>query len=423
MAKHLRQHSRALGVLLAFAAVSTVAAGYILLHQRVPNPLQRRYEIRVALPSANAVAPGFGQPVTVSGVPVGSITDVRLVAGQAVVTASIRAHDLPAVRADATAVLAPRTPLKDMELELSPGRPPARPLGDGGLIPVSRTRSPIDSDDLNAALDGDTRDYLQTLIAGAGAGLKDRGGDLRAAFAALRPPVRQIRRISTAVAGRRRDLEDLVHSLATLSTAVAREDPALERTLQASSATLRATASESRALGTSLHRLPLTLADIRTALGSVRRLSGALGPAADALTTPARRLRPALTALDPVLDQTTTLLRDRIRPLVPRAQRFVDLLRPSVARLTPLTPYLTSAFTVLDYLGNELAYDPGAQRPYLFWAAWGLHNVNSFMSNGDANGTFVRGFTITGCHTVASNANVAPVVAALTSVIAQACPR
>src|SRR3954468_11045486 len=74
------------------------------------------------LPSAQAVTPGQGQTVTVAGVKIGSIAGVELVDGRARVQLDIDPAYKTMVRTDATALLRPRTALKDMFLELDPGR-------------------------------------------------------------------------------------------------------------------------------------------------------------------------------------------------------------------------------------------------------------------------------------------------------------
>jgi phospholipid/cholesterol/gamma-HCH transport system substrate-binding protein len=53
---------------------------------------------------------------------------------------------------------------------------------------------------------------------------------------------------------------------------------------------------------------------------------------------------------------------------------------------------------VLNYLGNELGYNPpGPEEGYLFWAAWFMHNQASVTSTEDAHGAVVRGLAQVGC--------------------------
>ena len=69
---------------------------------------------------------------------------------------------------DATALLRPKTGLNDMIVELDPGTPTAGKAPEGWTIPIDRTLPNVNADEVPAALDGDTRDYLQLLVGGAG---------------------------------------------------------------------------------------------------------------------------------------------------------------------------------------------------------------------------------------------------------------
>jgi hypothetical protein len=52
-----------------------------------------------------------------------------------------------------------------------------------------------------------------------------------------------------------------------------------------------------------------------------------------------------------------------------------------------VTPHLSKAFSVLNYVVNELGYNPpGAEEGYLFWTAWFFHNADSILSIEDAQG-------------------------------------
>ena len=61
----------------------------------------------------------------VAGVEVGDVDDVELENGKAIVKLSIDPEYEGMVRRDATALLRPRTALKDMFIELNPGSPEA----------------------------------------------------------------------------------------------------------------------------------------------------------------------------------------------------------------------------------------------------------------------------------------------------------
>lgn len=419
-----RPHLSAIAWIAVFALLSTIAGIYILTQQRVRLPNEERYSIRVAVSNAGAVAPGFGQAVTVSGVKVGLISAVELRDGIAVITASVDPSKLPRVYSNASAILAPKTPLKDMELDLAPGGPPAEPLRDGGMIPLNRTGIPVDADELSAALDSETRDYFRILLSAAGVGFKDRGGDFRAILRSSRATVGQLRRINAAVAGRRRDLSALVSNLNEVAGALADESPSLARLIESGNTTLEVTGSENAALGSALVELPPTLAATRKTLGSLRSLSSQAAPAFDALVPAAKATPDAIEAGDPLLTRSEPFLRDDVRPLVRDAQPFARATRPTIERLSSVTPSLTRVFQVLKYVENELAYDPpGEQKPYLFWVAWSAHNVSSAFNVGDANGAILRGVNLFGCNTVAANPNVNALANLIAAPALSLCPK
>jgi phospholipid/cholesterol/gamma-HCH transport system substrate-binding protein len=421
-----RTYASAIAWIAVFASLSTVAGIYILSHQRLRLPGQDRYVVRIGFAASTALTPGFGQPVTVSGVKVGAVDDVALSQGTAIVTARIDPHRLPHVYADARAALVPATPTKDMQVDLDPGRARAGELG-ARVVAISRTDIPVDADELTAALDAETRDYLTTLIRGAGIGLHRRGPDLKALFKTLRPTLRQVRLINTELAGRERDVARLVHHLTQLSGAVADEAPRLRGLVRDSSRTLRASARNDRALGSGLSLLPPTLTAARRTLASGRALVDELRPTLTALTPATRKTPRALDATQPVLDASIPLVRDQLRPLVRRLQPLAGHLRPSIRRLTSVTPALTRAFASLRYFTNELVHTPSAptatDRGYLFWMAWLAHNAASVLSTRDADGSIVRGLQLLSCESLSPPKAAADVVKLLSTLAGTACPK
>jgi phospholipid/cholesterol/gamma-HCH transport system substrate-binding protein len=83
---------------------------------------------------------------------------------------------------------------------------------------------------------------------------------------------------------------------------------------------------------------------------------------------------------------------------------------PLAQQLPPLgndlkveVPALIKSFKVVDYVVNELAYDPGGKNPgFLYWLPWFAHNADSFLSNADANGPVWRLTAITACASLKS---------------------
>ena len=228
-------------MLATIAVVGTAAAVAVLLDERLPNPFSDTYDVSVELSAANGVVPGYGQPVNVAGVPVGTISGARAQGGQALITMAIRRSRLPHVYRDATAALEPVTPLKDMELELNPGHPPPARSGRAGANYDPGGRQHLAGRARGPARRARRRhaDLLASLISSLGTGTAGQGQNMRRLLVALGPTAHQTREIATALAARRAQIAQLVHNLAMVTRA-ASQDGRLAQVVQAGDATLRA---------------------------------------------------------------------------------------------------------------------------------------------------------------------------------------
>ena len=94
---------------------------------------------------------------------------MRLEHGRAIVTLKLEEGAVPVYR-DASVLLRPKTGLKDMVAELTPGTPAAGELPEDERIPIGQTLPDVNLDEILAALDGDTRAYLVMLLSGGARG-------------------------------------------------------------------------------------------------------------------------------------------------------------------------------------------------------------------------------------------------------------
>ena len=175
----LRKNFMRLIPLIGLAAIGIAVGTYILANQRLRFPLVEEQPIRmkVELPTAQAVTPGQGQFVRVAGVRIGVIGPVDLEDGHAVVNLEIDKKYEGLIREDATMLLRPKTGLKDMFLEVDPGR--GEPLEEGDTLRLGNAIQDVNLDEILAMLDRDTLEYLLLLVHGAGKGLEGRVRDLR----------------------------------------------------------------------------------------------------------------------------------------------------------------------------------------------------------------------------------------------------
>ena len=123
----IRKHARDFAAVIALIVVAFLVASVILANQRlalpgwVPFLGESFVEVEAELSSAQAVTPGQGQTVNVAGVEVGEISAVRLEGGKAIVTLQAARGRPCRSTADASVLLRPKTGLKDMVAELTPG--------------------------------------------------------------------------------------------------------------------------------------------------------------------------------------------------------------------------------------------------------------------------------------------------------------
>ncbi len=402
--KHLLDFLAILGLLVVAVAVSTVILGKqrLTLPAWVPLVGQDFFEVSAEMSTAQAVTPGQGQTVNVAGVAVGEISSVKLRDGKAIIGLRIKPK-YDRVYNDASILLRPKTGLKDMVAELTPGTEAAGRMKEGGTIPVAQTLPDVNLDEILSSLDADTRDYLLLLLndGAQGLGSARKGRELAAAIRRLEPTAKYAREINEGLATRRQNLKRVVHNFSLLTDELGKRDTQLANFVQNSNAVFATLADQDASLRQILQKLPPTLNTTQTTLGKVKTLADELGPTLEALRPAARALAPSLQQTRPFLVQSTPILRDEIRPFTRAALPTVQELRPAMRDLAATTPDLTASFSVVNRLLNEAAYNaPGeADEGYLFWQSWVNHAGNSLFATADSQGPIRRGLVVLSCST------------------------
>jgi phospholipid/cholesterol/gamma-HCH transport system substrate-binding protein len=407
--KHLVDFLAILGLVIVALGVASV----ILANQRLALPGwmpvlgQDFTEVEAELSSAQAVTPGQGQTVNVAGVEVGEISAVRLEQGKAIVTLKLEEDSVPVYK-DASVLLRPKTGLKDMVAELTPGTKEAGELEDGQRIPIGQTLPDVNLDEILATLDGDTRTYLQLLLSDGGRALGGNGRELANTIRRFEPTARDTRKIAEQLATRRANIKRVIHNFSLLVDELGAKDDQLAAFVDSSNAVFAALAEEDANLRATLQELPSTLDATQTALGKAETLANELGPTLEALRPGARALGPALVQTRPFLRETTPVIEDEIRPFVRASRPAVRELRPAMRDLSALTPDLLRTFKVVNRLVNTLAYNPpgATEEGFLFWASWVNHLGPAIFSNQDAQGPIRRGLVVIGCQSLQLLENV-----------------
>src|SRR3954447_25724151 len=126
------------------------------------------YQVKATF--ANAVRISDKAPVRIAGVNVGQVTGVERKGNASVVTFTVKDEGRP-IHDDASIEIRPRIFLEgNFFLDVDPGSPSAPELADNGEIPVTRTSTAVQLDEVLTSLQKPERASLQLLLEGLGTG-------------------------------------------------------------------------------------------------------------------------------------------------------------------------------------------------------------------------------------------------------------
>ena len=387
--------------IVGLMVVALLISLYILDQQRMRFPLieEKPFELKAEFSTAQAVVAGQGQTIRVSGVRIGDIGGVELKDGRAVVKMLIDPEYKDFVHTDATALLRPKTGLKDMFIDLEPGTDEAPVAKQGWTIPVKATLPDVNPDEIFSTLDADTRDYLKLLISDAGRGLDGRAGDLRDLFKRFEPTHRDLARAELRggdAAPEPAPADPLAQPAQRRARQQGRRPRRARRLLGQRAA--RSSRPRSANVAGAVRELPSALQETTEALGSVERFAELLGPTTEKLRPAARALRAGQRGREAVRPRgDAAAARTTSGRSCARRGRSCATSSRRPSSSSQAAPSLTRTVNRLNHFFNMLAYNPGGregpekgrsrQEGYLFWLAWVQHMATQLFSNSDAHGT------------------------------------
>ncbi len=355
-------------------------------------------QISAEFATAQAVTPGQGQAVDISGIQIGKVTSVNLEDGHAVVGMDIVPKYMKLIHPNASLLLRPKTNLNDMVVEIEPGSGKGH-IESGARFPLSQTEPNTNLDAFLATLDGDTRQYLQLLVAGGAQGIGGRGHQLSGALRRFQPFVHYTAKLNRAVAQRHVALARVIHDFGLLTTELGRHDAEIKRFVTSSDAALGNFANQQESIQTLLREFPSTLRVANAGLASSKHFSDVAFPALTGLIPQAQALTPAFKATERLFSQTTAPIRDQIRPFTREIRPF---LTHSAEAAGPFKKTVTSFGTAIGAFNtffNELAFKPkGSRQSYLFYLPWLNHDYNASFGLKDAGGPVQRGLVMFTCN-------------------------
>jgi phospholipid/cholesterol/gamma-HCH transport system substrate-binding protein len=283
------------------------------------------YEVNATF--ANSANIALNSPVRIAGVDVGKIVSTERDGNATKVTFTVDGAGRP-IHDDAFAAIRPRIFLEgNFFVELDPGSPSAPELDSGGTIPVSRTSTAVQLDEVLTALQSPVRADLSQLLESYGTALTNKptaqedltqlpevqgksGAEaLNGALKYGGDAGRYSAQVTNALLGtEQRDLSRLVAGAGRAFGAFAARQSDLQGLIDNFNVFTGALATQSANLSTTIHLLAPTLKVANTSLVSLNRTLPPLRTYAIELTPAVAELPALISASKPWLEQTRPLL-------------------------------------------------------------------------------------------------------------------
>ena len=396
-----------------FTAIVLVILAYFAFVKELPFGSQ--YEVTATF--ENAATLRSTSPVRIAGVNVGEVTNVSLDPENdyAKVTFTVDDDGLP-LHADSEVTIRPRLFLEgNYFLDLQPGSPSAPVIDDNGQIPVTRTATAVQLDEVLTTLQQPDRRNLTGLLKGYGSALadpptaaEDVGMDpdvvgksaaeaLNQSFDYGGPAGKSSSQVSEAFLGEQPgDLAGLIDDTGVVFAKLASRESELSSLITNFSVTTGAFADEAASLRATLAELAPTLEQARPSLAKFNEVLPPLRAYARELTPGVKELPDTIAAGNPWLRQTIALLQPSELGRLSRqlADTQPDLTMGTYA-LNALLPQLQDTSRcvsdVLDPTGDIVINDgfsTGAPNYQDFFYA--AASQNGIGANFDGNGQMLR---------------------------------
>jgi ABC-type transporter Mla subunit MlaD len=376
------------------------------------------YELKAVFRDASTLR--VDSPVRIAGVNVGAVTDISAKGEATEVTFTVKEEGRP-VHDDATAEIRPRLFLEgNFFVDLGSGTPGAPELPDGGTIPIARTATAVQLDQVLTALQEPEREDLQVVLQELGTALneepsasEDTTQDVQVQGLTGAEAVNESFRYGGA-AGKRsaivadallgtapRDLSRAIAASRRVFGTLADREQQLKELITNLNVTTGALAAESSNVSASVRELAPTVEEARPSLLHLSRALPPLRSFARELEPSIRELPGAIDAGNPWLGQTRRLLGKH------ELKRLARLLRDGTPDLAKVSAEGRGLFGELRRLsrcgtevliptGNQVIDDAGGSYPFstgqlayreLFQ---GLVNLGGIGQPFDGNGTYLR---------------------------------
>ncbi|HEX6781035.1 MAG TPA: MlaD family protein [Solirubrobacterales bacterium] len=399
-------------IAVIFILIFTIGP-YLAFTKHVPFT-SRGYELNATFSNSANIA--LNSPIRIAGVDVGKVVKTERDGDNTKITFTVDSSGRP-IHDDAFAAIRPRIFLEgNFFVELDPGSPSAAEMDSGATIPVSRTSTAVQIDEVLTALQSPVRADLSRLLEGYGTALqhepteeedltqlpevKGRSGAeaLNGAFQYGGDAGRYSAQVTNAFLGtQQKDLSRLVSSAGRAFGAFASRQRDLQGLIVNFNVFTGALANQSNNLTTTIHLLAPTLRITHASLVSLNRSLPPLRtfaiefePAVEELPGLIDASKPFLAQVRPLLSGkeaggVAKLLRESTPALAGAAQASKKVTLPQLNRLSLCTS------KVMVPTGNQVINDQfSTGQPNYREFLYNLVNFAGMAQNFDGNGPYAR---------------------------------
>ena len=337
------------------------------------------YRVDALVPSAQGVYPGA--TVRIAGLRAGSVKDVRVRGGRALLTLGLRKEYTP-LRRDARVEVRMRTVAGEGYVELYPGSAGAPAVASGGLLPLRQAIEPVQIDQVLSVLDRGTRARARQMLRGLDGAVGGQGDRLNALLGGLSETVQRGEPVGEVLADDRAQVARLVEGLGTITAAIGRRGADLRLASRQGRAVAESLAARDAAMRDLLAQLPSTLAQVRRTSTLLRAVTRTAAPVVGDAATAVRGLAPTVRLLRPAAIHGRGAVRELGRAAAPLEGALAGIRRVAPG-LDEALPQLRGAFCQLNPLAKYV-------EPYSREAGVHLANLASGANFYDATGHAAR---------------------------------
>ncbi|MEV4421145.1 MlaD family protein [Patulibacter sp. NPDC049589] len=327
-------------------AIVVVVVVYLLLTSGSDDG----YVVKAELPNAGGVRPNSS--VKVAGVPGGTVKKLEVTKRDTVIV-SMQLKDGVTIGRNASVEVRPTDLLGERYVALDVGDL-NRPEPSGTMIPKTRSKLPVELDNVLNTFDGDTQTRIKILVNEFGAALGDRGKDLAKLLAAMPSSLDDARQLVTEIANEGDALKRLLTRGDQLTATIDPKKDQLASLVDQADTTLKALADRRDKIASTLDAAPGGLQALNRTLDQLRQASTDLRPASVDIKNAAQPLEQTLDALPGFESSARASLKaaksaaPSLTKLGNKATGPLQALTPTLANVQQFSADLKPSLDVLD---------------------------------------------------------------------------